>query len=690
MTTAISADNTKNSFFLSYYFYRFKLLKIPFILSIIFSLLSLPVFFGTMIPTLKPVVDQLTGSLSYDSDPLAWQMFQFGLVIAVASFAILFFITVLIVPMTFNYHNRKDMADLYGALPLTVGQRFWADFLAGLTAGLLPFIICALSSLAFIPALYDGFVQEKAFIDPNRASSYLAAMVLALIVFYLGVYIFSTLITVSCGNFSGSVLFSFLFLVLIPLFALLVIMSILQRSFGQNPEEYIFTVLRCVPPIGTFTADVCTLRATITEPVCAVIVVLILAAALIGSYHLATKRGAEKVGEQFAYNSVYHVISVLLLAVVFFFGFMNFIPDSRNYSVLFTSILFTIVPLLILEVIHYRGFKKLWKSAIKYFATALGSFIIVEVLTATNGMGLNPHIAPLPDRQGLSSAVINYWGTEGYLNMIFDTPEELEAVYNGGMFSTEKQDPANMMFNYENGRRRVIRGVGFDYKQFVRSKFVLDMMLDSAMQRRSRIEGIFVPSLGIIGRSIDNTESVNELLVALQSDIEQHFDDETPIVGFFELSALSGDRIFEGSAELRPSVESSGYSYGSVSVVIRESYENTLSAVKKLADNGGAYQKEVFFSFLDEGGNGYDQYPVFPDGTEQTEKLFSFVKLYSSYEEADKNENSEPMVSVIASDSASTNINSFMLYIPEDKQQEARGILFDMFYSSPEEYTYTE
>ena len=676
MTTAISADNTKNSFFLSYYFYRFKLLKIPFILSIIFSLLSLPVFFGTMVP-IKGVPVNTNDGVYYDTDPFAWQMFQFGLVIAVVSFAILFFITVLIVPMTFNYHNRKDMADLYGALPLTVGQRFWADLLAGLTAGLLPFVICALSSLAFIPALHDGFLQREAQFDPDRASSYLAAMVIALIVFYLGVYIFSTLITVCCGNFSGSVLFSFLFLVLMPLFALLVIMSILQRSGGQNAEEYIFTVHRCVPPIGTFIADIGTLRATIAEPVCAVIVVLILAAALIASYYLATKRGAEKVGEQFAYNAVYHVITILLLAVVFFFGFMNFISDSRNYSVLFTSILFTILPLLILDVIHYRGFKKLLKSAIKYFATALGSLVIVIVLLSTNGMGLNPYNVPLPDRQGLSSAVINYWNSEGNLDIVFDTPEELETIYNGGMFSADKQDAADMMFCYENGRRRVIRGVRFDYRQFVRSKFVLDIMLDSAAQRRATVAGIFVPSLDIMGRSIDDKECVNELLGALQSDIERHFDDETPIVGFFELSALSGDYIFEGSAELRPSADSSGYSYGSVNVVIRESYENTLSVIKKLADSGEAYQGDVVFAYIDEEGDLYHTDTVFPDGTEQMEKLFSLIKLYPSYEEADENSGNTSVVTIDVMNT--TGESSVLLYIPKDKQQEAREILLDMF-----------
>ncbi len=667
----------KQNYTFAYFFYRLKLLRTPFILSIIFSLLSVPLLMGTLAPLVT--LNDEPFSQAYVN---ASQTAAFGMIISAVSFGILFFIMLLLAPMSFSYFNRKDMADMYGALPLTACQRFWADFFAGLVSGLLPFVICALGSMPFVSVFAkDSMFYTSSSTDPNKAAALLLQMIIAAMVFYAGVYILSTLITVCCGGFSGSVLFSLLAIVLLPIMAAVLTQAVLFGTDGSNGNDYIISVLRFIPPIGTVIADFASLTPTLTQPFSAVIVALVLAAATAASYFLATRRSAEKVGEQFAYNSVYHVITVMLLSAVFLFCFT---VQTGNYISPLMSLLYAAIPLLFLEMFHYRSFKKLWRSAVKYAATALGAFLIYALLINTGKMGLNPATVELPDRQSVSGIEVQFYIDEGSLYTRFETKEQLDAIYGEKMltYRGDGQEPlasVGLVFRYVDGRNAQAKKSAIDVTKLLRSKMVLNTLLDKAEQHCTEkssgiIGGVTVPTLGIINQSVMEGGDSIKLIRALREDANGHFDDDTPIVGRLTLNA---PRDFYYTDKLLLPLQrdiTEGYDTGStLNVVIRESYTKTLDMIKDFANRGKMYQSALDIRFIstaveDSTDVYYNDDTVYPDETELIEKLSSYIKVYPSYEEMEHDKDKVTRIYIN---------NICMAYIPEEYQAAALECIGD-------------
>lgn len=400
MTSTVSTDK---SYFGKYFLYKLSSLKIHLIFSIIFSISAMPVpalIFWMMMKSSETVS-------TYD---FLYQLVFFGAVMCLVSFVILFTLFLITPAVNFSYYNKRDTVDMYGALPLTVSQRFWADWLSGYLIGIVPFAVCGLPAVLLIS-------------DVHMLNDPIGTYFLGLICFS-AVYVFSAFMTVCCGKFASSILFSLLLMGALAALTALAAIIIYSRCQGVDIGQMMMTALRVIPPIGTAISFIVQYYIGAAELVIAAVITALF---MLGTYFLAKRRPAERTGKQFAYNAVYHVITVMLLITVFELLLLMFFESRMtqyNGAITALALVGTLIPLMFLELAHYRSFALLWRSFIKYIAAAAGSVGLYFLLVLCGGFGVAYYVPAVAD---VEYANVSYYGDNSF-EMLTAVDEEIQQI----------------------------------------------------------------------------------------------------------------------------------------------------------------------------------------------------------------------------------------------------------------------
>ena len=353
------------------------------------------------------------------------------------------FMGIIIAVDSFKCLYSRSVVDMRFSLPLTTNQRFFSNFMSGLSVYMGPFFAAQVIAL-----LMDGFAML--FLEGHEfyytVSSYynisssficdifseIVPMHLKLIVCgtltMLMLYTLSVLITVCCGNKFECIAYSILVNIIVPVTVLAVIFSLFNDVYGVDAEQYAYDIIMSICPAGGIMAAVMwaenNIYGFITIGKWLIIFTLLTIALGALAFFLYRKRRAEQVTKPFVFKLAYYIIltgATFSIYSVLRFSFMGMLIT--------TAIIY-----LIFEVVANRGFRRIIFSAIRYAVTIAAAFALTSIAEATNGFGTQWRV---PSKLSVAAVEIDYSGAykdfkvyDGYSFVTLRDSDNIEAVIN--------------------------------------------------------------------------------------------------------------------------------------------------------------------------------------------------------------------------------------------------------------------
>ncbi|MDE6594574.1 MAG: hypothetical protein K2K44_01035, partial [Oscillospiraceae bacterium] len=354
-------------------------------------------------------------------------------VIGVIASAVAGFLGIFIAIDSFSCLHNKSVVDMRLSLPLTAAQRFFSNFLSGLTVYIGPFLAAQVVSLL---GMAYGFIfmegrtfQDFAGYDESGSIRYreytcelfsigmsmLLKLIIAGILVMLMLYTVTVLVTVCCGSKFESIAYTILINIMIPLTIYLVFMSMFQDLYGIDISDIVVRLIMFTSPAGGIVAAVGMAVGTnalisnfeMNYLVWGIVYFLITAAIGAGAFFLYKKRRAEQVSKPFVFKLLYYIIStaaIFCIYSVFYAEHVGIVP----------AILTTVIVYIIFEVAANRGFKKIWLSLIKYVGVMAASVLIIFAAQETEGFGM---VTRVPTASQIKYVELNYGGFYGILHL---------------------------------------------------------------------------------------------------------------------------------------------------------------------------------------------------------------------------------------------------------------------------------
>ena len=331
---------------------------------------------------------------------------------------------ILIAMNIFKYLYKKSVVDMTLSLPLTTKQRFFSDFLAGGFIYLVPFILTSILSI-IINAVGMQLISPPNDTFYKMISKSLITLIVAGLLIMLMLYVLTILVLTCCGSMFEALAYTVIINGLIPGTIAVFGFIFLGNLYGINVESNIIPIIEKTSPVGgiiiSLYSSINYNNAYIPLKLSWVIPFVIITALYLGlSYFLYTKRKAEQVSKPFVYKAFYYI---MITSITFCIGTL-FTLDGLTQNII-PLIIITSIIYLIFEVITNRGFKKFYKSVIRYVLTIACVVGISSVFSATGGLGA---VVRVPDASSVKSVEMNYNG-----------------IYNQAGYYTDKQLP-----KYEN------------------------------------------------------------------------------------------------------------------------------------------------------------------------------------------------------------------------------------------------
>lgn len=289
----------------------------------------------------------------------------------------------------FSYLFRKEIVDMHYSLPLSNNQRFFADYLSGLTGYLLPAIVSSAVS-AVIVCIGAKLIPAAA--DDNFIQMVYTSIPIGIIIM-IQFYTLCVLAVSFCGSLFESILSVIGVIVVIPSAVIAVFANITaSNDFGLNDEVFLTSnFLTSTNPIGAvihwltmiddisigISADLITVgnvRWSVAEAVTTI-------AFLLAAWLIYSRRRAEDVSKPYVFSSYYYVMMGLVtFAVLTLFRHMN---ANMIAGIIITAILW-----LVMEVIRHRGFKKIWTFTVGFGVSLILIFGSFHLFNLSNGFNI--------------------------------------------------------------------------------------------------------------------------------------------------------------------------------------------------------------------------------------------------------------------------------------------------------------
>ncbi|MBO5164640.1 MAG: MFS transporter [Ruminococcus sp.] len=318
--------------------------------------------------------------------------------LAVVTICISLFLGMVIALFHFSYLYRKTITDMNYALPLSGTQRFFADFLSGLTVYMLPAIGAVILSIAimgigtpFLPPMAEFW---EAFPDILKL---VFIVLVAMILFYS----LSVLAISFCGNTFEAIFSIIAFNSLIPAAIACLWMAMCEgEPYGIDEAAIMMkNIFTSTSPIGSFVffvnyvAEVGFSSGSFSYYTSLYfkwifITLAVSALYMLAAYLLCRFRKAEDVSKPYVYKAAFYAIMTMaVFCVLSLFIAMG--------AFIVAGIVICAVGWFIMEVITRRGFKKFWQAGIGFAASVISVLLVCQVCEVTNGFGMAKKV-PLP------------------------------------------------------------------------------------------------------------------------------------------------------------------------------------------------------------------------------------------------------------------------------------------------------
>lgn len=350
------------------------------------------------------------------------------LVLAVISTALAALAGIVIAINTFDHLCKRSRVDMCLSLPLSTNQKFFSDFLGGLTAYLAPFFAAEIiglliTGLGFILCEGKTYVVYK---DPIEFEffkpmlPYYIQLIIGGAFIMLMAYTLTVLVMSCCGSMFECIFYTAAANGIIPAMIACFTYLTIGDIYGVDFENSFIKAISTTSPGGgvfgllyvfnEFGGDFEAMFEEWKEFFFWLIpLMLVTAVMLAGAFLIYRQRRAEQVGRPFAFRLFYHIIafSVIFCLISVFDG----MGELGVGAFITCAVIY-----MIMEVVANRGFKKIWMSGIRFVGMVAAVLIISSVSEATDGFGT---LYRVPSAGNVSSITI-----DSYRGQMEDYPIE--------------------------------------------------------------------------------------------------------------------------------------------------------------------------------------------------------------------------------------------------------------------------
>ncbi|NMB30464.1 MAG: hypothetical protein GX988_03365, partial [Clostridiales bacterium] len=404
MSTALSKVRGNSAY--KYYKFRMKRNSRAWIVALVLNLLGLPMMFIAQnifyTNKLKTATDAGELFNQYETGVAVFA------VIGIFCIAIAAIGGVFTVFASFDYLYNKSLVDMAYSAPLTGTARYTADFMAGLTTYLAPYLIGGVIGFIF-GALTNLRIEEEYRLIPSLST--ILPIFLGVGVAMIMAYALTTFVSICCGSLLEAVTYALVLNGIIPIAIAVTVFGAMNNIYGIFQEQIAFDLITVTSPLGVLIGTlgnafglydglegngnfIYNIRNIMP-------IILITAIAIIGAFLLNKRRKAEACGKPFVFKVLYYILISVVTYCVIVLHFSTTITNISIASALITSA----VIYFILEVITNRGFKRFWLSAIRYVVTAVAIMIVVGPFVQTDAFGL---FYKVPDVNSVRSVELTY------------------------------------------------------------------------------------------------------------------------------------------------------------------------------------------------------------------------------------------------------------------------------------------
>lgn len=415
------------------------------------------------------------------------------------------------------YHDRAAM-DTLGSLPLSYRERFWGDVLSSMFVNFVSFIpsFCVsaiLENIVFKNKItQNGLIYNPGYSSVKVISHSLTVFLLLTMISYIGVYAVTAFIKSCCGRIGTAVIFSFIAMVAVPGIYAVYGRYFYSYAVGVDMSNEICSKICLLPPFGFIFSlfmrqldaflsfeELNNLDYIIDRPVCIILPVLIIAAFFAGAYYVGKNRKAEKTGEGFVFKSVFYILLITLLIMVFGLTSSYLLVEKGAFGLLVIVIL-SFVLYFALEFSQHKSFKGSWKTVIRYAAVLGACIAFMTVVRATDAFGYSkklPKMSSIKEIHVSGEYFFSEYGVLGAEGHTYRSADSVSAILNEHKKLLEEDDLKTgykLVIRYvTKGGREITRG----YNMFTNGDEPIKNFSYAVRDLKE-----FDPSiLGVLGRS---------------------------------------------------------------------------------------------------------------------------------------------------------------------------------------------
>jgi hypothetical protein len=388
--------------FIAYLRFRFGQMKVLFIVNCLLGIVFYPLLAVTF------------ARMSHIDDSPAAMMglgVDLGLVMLMTPLVIpaIFIMTYICGLVAFNYIHNRNISDMHLSLPLTHCQRYWANFIAGLSICVIPYLVSLFAGLLiFASGANTKWIQEEFELSMGKIiAEYLIPVGMIGLVTMLFIFALTMLCNSLCGKTLTAGFFPFLISAIIPLLILSLSSLAIYHAWGIDHVGALPYIIST--PLGFLFGSTIIVPVhqivTVTKPVYILPTIVVIAGMITASYYLIKHAKAENIGRDFLYKFIYNIQqSLVCLCIVSLFGlaYLSF----TNALIAFLTIFVSFVAYFIGHVVHHKGLGQMKNGVIKYTVIVLSSILLCVILMVSRGFGAESYIPPSFDIQGVK---IQYW-----------------------------------------------------------------------------------------------------------------------------------------------------------------------------------------------------------------------------------------------------------------------------------------
>lgn len=523
-------------------------------------------------------------------------------------------VPVLLAAMLFHYLHNRLSVDFYHAMPLSRKKLFFSRYFVGIVFLLVPLLVsrllCTVVHLAFyIGRLTAGQIVSSGVID-----------LLVWAALHVIVFTFSCMVAVTTSNAVESIVYSGAVNgALAAIYFIFVSYSYNLYGISELPDWGLYLspyglIGRCMLPNNSWNYS--------TGNLVMVLVWLLIALAAIPLtlrlYNRFQSEWAQQWGRQSAFSQLMKVlagflVSFVLCMTLFSMLFDNILPNSIAAALVGGPIGFLIV-----EGITGKGFQNLRRSG-KYILATVALCLSCTLFLATGGFGM---VSRVPSADRVEEVELHLYGQNVYFERLnsnvgtnevvatLSSPEAIDLVLQLHQAAVEEgEDYQGLRGNHmkiEYTLSPFDSSMSRDYSFAVSDLDTLRQLLCLP----EVVEQIYPPftyqvnyletvtcydKLGL--NSVDiPAEDFERLLEAIRTDLlavtPENYGNEQldPVVGYLDWNLKNMVYRDEGAFIIGDGIQAEGF--GNSSMVLRASYQNTLSIIEELGFHPNAFSLE--------------------------------------------------------------------------------------------------